>query len=84
MDGFTLSDFELINRRAEELTPTARGALATYLLLSVDEMSTDSIMNSMGYKSRRGAQYLMDNLSFAGVPIYQPREGYWAINKGDM
>lgn len=83
MNAFTPVDLGLINSRADELTPTARGALATYLLMCVDEMSTSHLREALGYKSGDGVRYNLDNLSIAGIPIYQPREGYWAIIKGD-
>ena len=84
MNAFTPSDLGLINSRADELTPTARGALATYLLMGVDEMSTGDLQDALGYKTRNGVRYSLENVSFAGVPVYQPRDGYWAIIKGDL
>ena len=80
----TPADLGLINDRVDELTPIARGALATYLLMAVDEMSTADLQRKLGYRTGNGVRYNLVNVSLV-VPVYQPREGYWAITrKGDQ
>lgn len=65
-----------------ELTPQAKAALATYLLMMYEEMTTAEICRHTGITTRQGVLYLMDNLSSGGVPVYQPTPGRWAISPG--
>ena len=72
---------EPIETRVDERTPQSRAALAVHLLHLRGEMTTAQLMSELGYKSRHGVYHLMDGLSLADVPVYQPEDGYWALNK---
>ena len=63
---------------AVDMTPQSRAALVTFLLMQKVEMTTAELADATGI-SGAGVRYLMDNLSLAGVPIYKPCHGHWAI-----
>lgn len=65
------------------LSAQSRAARVTHLLLERDEMSSSEIRRELGYsRDARTVYDLLDRISLGGVPIYQPRKGYWAILKG--
>ncbi|MCP4427163.1 MAG: hypothetical protein GY803_21970 [Chloroflexi bacterium] len=70
-----------IETRVSDRTPQARAARATYLLMQRGEMTTAALMNELGYRARQSVYHLLDGLSLADVPVFQPREGYWAISE---
>ena len=65
----------------EELTPQARSARATYLLIIRPPMTTGELVESLGV-DRHAVYKIMDNLSLAGVPVYQPEKNYWTVEGG--
>ncbi len=70
--------------RWPELGPQARAAKATYLLMLNGEMRSRELADRLGYANTNGVSYLMDALSLAGVPVYRPHFGSWAIvQEGD-
>lgn len=64
----------------EDLTPQGRAARITYLLVLHHEMSTQQIAAQIGLKNGNGIRSIMDNISVAGIPLYQPEPGFWAID----
>ena len=81
-------DGDVFNGRKQEYTPQAKAARATYLLMTNGRMSTEELSEAVGYQYRtdwngsgigNGLSYLMDNISLAGVPVYEPERGYWEI-----
>lgn len=65
--------------RWPDLTPQGRAAKATHLLMLRREMKASDLADELGYANTNGVSYLMDALSLGGVPVYKPRDGYWAI-----
>jgi hypothetical protein len=65
----------------KEFTGQARGGLAVYLLLTRGQMRTSEMMEALGYRSTVAVLHLMNNLSSAHVPVYQPTLGAWDILK---
>ena len=61
-----------------ELTPHAKAARVTYLLMQRGRMTTRELSEVTGM-SGNGVRYLMENLSLAGVPVWKPRHGEWAL-----
>lgn len=69
----------------EELGPQARAARATYLLVmrtlgGAHQLTSREIAEATGLGTAAGVRYLMDNLTLAGVPVWQPGPGLWALN----
>ena len=62
----------------EELTPQARAARVTYLLVMRGQMTTRQVAEEAGI-SPNGARYLMGNLSVV-LPVYQPEVGVWVLD----
>ncbi len=60
-------------------TPQSRAVTAVYLLFQEDEVPESTLQERLGYASTNGLRFLMDNLSGARVPVYEPRQGYWAL-----
>jgi hypothetical protein len=63
----------------DELSPQGRAALTTYLLALRGEMTTGEIVEAVGLGSGHAARAMLANLSSAGVPVYQPQRGCWAL-----
>lgn len=64
----------------DKLPAQSRAARLTYLLTIRGEMKTADILRELGYP--RGSRTLYDlirQVRLGGVPIYQRRKGYWAI-----
>lgn len=68
----------------DKLTAHGKAGLAPYLLAIRAEMTTAELKRALGLESSSGIHYLMDNLSFAGVPVYQPGHGLWAIDNTEL
>lgn len=69
------------------LTPQERAAKATYLLImnalegcGERAMTMREITETVELQSHQGFYALMDNLSRAGIPVYCPEPGRWALN----
>jgi hypothetical protein len=63
----------------EDLSPQGRAALTTYLLALRGEMTTSEIAESVGLGSGAAVRAMLANLSSAGVPVFQPQRGCWAL-----
>lgn len=61
------------------LSPQARAARATYLLMLHGSVSTARLVDELGYGDGHGVWHLMNNLSQGGVPVFQPQPGTWCI-----
>lgn len=64
----------------DNLTPQGRAALVTYLLMKRESMTTRQLAEVTGITGA-AVRSMMDNLSVAGVPVYKPGHGEWAILK---
>ena len=69
-----------IRRPLDNLTPQGRAALVTYLLMKRESMTTRQLVEVTGITGA-AVRSMMDNLSVAGVPVYKPAYGEWAILK---
>lgn len=58
----------------------ARAAMATGLLFMRESVTIKQIMDATGIRTRRGALFLIDNISFC-VPIYEVEQGVYALNR---
>lgn len=58
----------------------ARAAMATGLLFMRESVTIQQIMEATGIRTRRGALFLIDNISFC-VPIYEVEQGVYALNR---
>ena len=65
--------------RAEELTPHGRAAVVTLHLVREGELTNKQIRDLSGLQTLTGVHYLMGNIGGAGIPVYQPRNGVWAL-----
>ena len=65
--------------RGADLTAHGKAAVITYLLVRTREITNAQIREKAGIKTLPGVYYLMDNLSQAGIPIWQPRPGVWSL-----
>ena len=61
----------------------ARAAMATYMLFVKDQVTLQQIMEATGIRTRRGAQYLIDNITFS-VPIYEVENGVYSLNRTNL
>lgn len=58
----------------------ARAAMATGLLFMRESVTIKQIMDATGIRTRRGALFLVDNISLC-VPIYEVEQGVYALNR---
>ncbi len=63
------------------MSPQARAATAVVLLSENERVSNHQLMDALQFEHRQSIVTLMDNLSFGGVPVFQPETGYWSIIK---
>jgi hypothetical protein len=61
-----------------------RAGRTTYLLALKGPMRTSEIAESVGLTTGAGVRAMMANLSSAGVPIYQPEPGSWALRQEEL
>lgn len=69
------------------LAGQAKAARATFLLMTRGQMRTAELMEELGYQSTEGVRFLMNNISLAHVPVWNPDRGVWAIQgfeKGNL
>ncbi len=67
-----------------DYSPQGRAGRTTYLLALKGSMTTGQIAESVGLSSGAAVRAMMANLGAAGVPIYQPERGHWAIEDQEL
>ena len=72
---------DMDERLIESWTPVSRAACVVRLLFDGSEVPQPLLQERLGYGSANGLRFLMDQLSSASVPVYEPRNGYWAMLK---
>lgn len=76
-----MSEEEILDDAGDNMTAQSRAARATYLLMIRRSISTAELRAALGFMNVSSVYPLMDNLSAAGVPVYQPDIGLWALNR---
>ena len=61
----------------------ARAAMATSMLFIRNQVTVQQIMEVTGIRTRRGAQYLIDNISYS-IPIYEVQPGVYSLNRTNL
>lgn len=72
-----------LESQERELTAHGKGGLVVWLLMVDGPMRTAELREAIGLKES-GFRDVMDNLSVADVPIYQPRRGWWDIDRTNL
>lgn len=67
--------------RLDDLTPEARAAIVTKMLLERNTVTTDEIKRKTGIRSGTGVRYLMSNIGMA-LSVWQPQRGIYALLDG--
>ncbi len=70
-------DAQVFDSRDLDLTPQARAARATYLLMTHGRMSTSELIRELGYTQSNSVMFLMDSIS-STLPVMR-NDGYWEI-----
>lgn len=72
-----MNEFE--ENQFRHLEPIARAATAVSILMDSGPVAEDELCRRLGYQSAHGIRFLMDNLSFAQVPVFEADLGVWDI-----